>query len=183
MATTQRIPTRALLICAAIGVVTGLVSAVAGWLSAPTIAVAPVLYGIVLTAHAVPGIVAQDVLRRPWVALITHLLAALVAAATNPLFIMSYLAAVVIMGGVQELWAFIGRYRRWSAGWMVAGGAVLGTVLGLTAGVIIGAKYLPLWGAVLTVLLTVVGAVAWTFVSLAIGRALRRAGLARTPRG
>lgn len=182
MAPNQRISTRVLLICAAIAVVTGLLSAVAGWLSGPTVAFAPVLYGVVLTAHALPGIVAQDVLRQRWVALITHLLAALVASVANPLFVMSYLSAVLIMGGIQELWALIGRYQRWSAGWMIGGGAILGAVLGLTAGLIIGLKYLPAWAAVLSVLITIAGGIAWTLVGLAIGRGLRRAGLARTAR-
>lgn len=183
MAPTQRISTRTLLICAAIAVVTGLLSAVAGWLSGVTVAFVPVAYGLVLTAHILPGIVAQDVLRQRWVALITHLLAALVASAANPAFVMSYLSAVIIMGGIQEGWAAIGRYRRWNTGWMITGGAILGAVLGFTAGLIIGMKYLPLWGAVLSVALTIAGGVAWTLVGLAIGRALRRAGLARTTRG
>lgn len=178
-----RISTRTLLVCAAIAVVTGLVSAVAGWVSAPTLAVAPVLYGVVLTAHLLPGIVAQDLLRQPWVALITHLLAALVASAANPLFVMSYLAAVVIMGGVQEGWAAIGRYKRWGAGWLTAGGSILGAILGLTAGLMIGMKYLPVWAAVLSVLLTVIGGAAWTLVGIAVGNGLRGAGLARTARG
>lgn len=183
MAPNQRISTRVLLICAAIAVVTGLVSAVAGWLSAPTLAVAPVLYGLVLTAHMIPGIVAQDVLRQRWVALITHLLAALVASAVNPLFVMSYLSAVVIMGGIQEAWAAIGRYQKWGAGWLTIGGGILGVVLGLTAGLIIGLKHLPAWGAVLSVVLTIVGGVVWTLISISIGNALRRAGLTRTARG
>lgn len=182
MAPNQRLSTRVLLICAAIGVVTGLVSAVAGWVSAPTIALAPALYGVVLTAHALPGIVAQDVLRQPWVALITHLLAALVAAATTPMFVMSYIAAVVIMGGVQELWALLGRYRNWSAGWQTAGGAVLGAILGLTAGLIVAMNHLPAWGAIFSVLITVAGGIAWALIGLAIGRSLRRAGLVRTSR-
>lgn len=183
MSPKQRISTRVLLICAAIGVVTGLVSALAGALSGPTIIVAPVLYGIVLTAHALPGALAQAVLREPWVALITHLLAALVASATQPAFIGSYLAAVVIMGGVQEGWAAIGRYRRWSAGWLCTGGAILGVILGLTAGLIIGMKHLPWWGTILSVALTIIGGVVWSLVAVAVGRALGRAGLTRTHRG
>ncbi|WP_040168139.1 ECF transporter S component [Microbacterium gorillae] len=182
MASSQRLSTRTLLICAALAVVTGVVSAIAGWVSGPTIAAVPVLYGLVLTAHALPGILAQVVLRQPWVALITHLLAALVASAVNPLFVLSYLSAVVLMGGIQEGWAAIGRYQRWSIGWLAIGGAILGAVLGLTAGLIIGLKYLPWWGAMLSVLLTVVGGVLWTLVAEAIGRALHRAGLTRTYR-
>ncbi|MGO1881177.1 MAG: ECF transporter S component, partial [Microbacterium gubbeenense] len=52
--------TRVLLICAAVGVATGLVSAGAGYLSIPVSAAAPVLYGLVLGSHVLPGIVAQS---------------------------------------------------------------------------------------------------------------------------
>lgn len=180
MPTKQRLSTRVLLVCAAIAVVTGLISAGAGFLSAIVVGTVPIVYGLVLTAHLLPGIVAQDVLRQPWVALITHLLAALVAAATQPAFLGPYALAVVLMGGVQEGWAAIGRYRRWSASWLTLGGAVLGLVLGLSAGLAIGLSKLGGVGAVGSVAITVVGAVAWTLVGLAIGNALRRAGVART---
>lgn len=180
MSRSSSLSTRVLLICAAIAVATGLLSAFAGWLSAPVVAGAPVAYGLVLTMHLLPGVVAQEVLRKPWVALITHALAALIAAATMPVFILNYVAAVVLMGGVQEGWAAIGRYRRWSMSWFLAGGAVLGLVLGFSAGLAIGLKHLPFWGTVLTIALTVIGAVGWTLVSVAIGRALRRAGVARS---
>lgn len=180
MAKERRLSTRVLLVCAAIAVATGLISALAGLLSGATILLAPALYGLVLTAHLLPGIVAQDVLRQPWVGLLTHLLAALVASATQPAFIASYLLAVVIMGGVQEGWAAIGRYRRWDLPWFLIGGAILGVVLGVSAGLPIGLKHFAGWGVVLAIVLTVAGAVAWTLVGLGIGRALRRAGVVRT---
>lgn len=168
-----------LLICAAIGVATGLISSIAGYLSVPTIAFAPVVYGLVLTMHSLPGIVAQEVLRAPWVALLTHVFAALVATAVSWQWVMSYVLAVVLMGGVQEGMAALGRYRRWGTGRFVLTGVVLGLVLGFTAALAISLKYLTPLNGVIAVVLTVVGGAAWALIGLGIGRALRRAGLGR----
>ena len=183
MATKQRISTRVLLVCAAIGVATGLVSAVAGYLSVPALALSPLVYGIVLTAHLLPGIVAQEMLRQPWVALITHLLAALVAVAVSPQWIMSYVLAVVLMGGLQEGWAAVGRYRRWSTGWFILSGLLVGIVLGFSASLAIGlSRNLSFAMTAAAIGITVVAAVGWTLVGVSVGRGLRRAGLTRTDR-
>lgn len=174
--------TRVLLTCAAIAVVTGIISAIAGAVSAPVIAVAPVLYGLVLAAHLLPGIVAQALLQQKWVALLTHVLAALVAAAAQPVFIGAYALAIVLFGGVQEGWAAIGKYRRWSLTWFLIGGAISGVLIGGTAGVAIGLKHFDLPGQIATVAIMIAGAIAWTAIGVGIGTALRRAGVARTQR-
>jgi len=69
----RTLSTRVLLICAAIGVASGLLAAVAGYVSPFVFATLPVLYGLVLASHVVPGVIAQALLRLPWVALLTHL--------------------------------------------------------------------------------------------------------------
>lgn len=172
--------TRILLICAAIAVGTGIISAFAGYLTIPVVASMPILYGLVLSMHLLPGIVAQEMLRAPWVALITHLLAALVALPLSPQWFLSYLGAVVIMGGVQEGWAAIGRYRKWTTKYMLTGGAILGLLLGLTAGLGIGINKFGVPLALLSVGVYVAGAMLWTYVGILIGRSMRKAGLART---
>lgn len=179
---TSRSPlsTRVLLICAAVAVGTGLLSAIAGYLTIPVVSFWPIFYGFVLSMHLLPGIVAQEILRTPWVALITHLLAALVALAVSPQWFLSYIAAVAIMGGVQEGWAAIGRYRKWSVSWIVIGGAVLGLLLGLTAGLGIGISKFGVPLALVSVLVYVAGGAFWTFIGVLIGRSIRKAGLART---
>lgn len=180
MTTRSPLSTRILLICAAVAVGTGILSAIAGYLTIPVFASAPILYGLVLSMHLLPGIIAQEILRTPWVAIITHLLAALVGLAMSPQWFLSYVAAIAVMGGVQEGWAAIGRYRKWSTGWMVLGGAVLGLILGLTAGLGIGIKNFGLPLAIASIGIYVLGAAAWTYVSVLIGRSMRKAGLART---
>lgn len=177
-----QISTRILLVCAAIAVGTGLFSAAAGYVTVPVLATAPILYGVVLTAHLVPGIVAQTVLQERWVALITHLLAALVGLVVSPQWLFQYLLAVAVMGGTQEAWAAIGKYRKWSMGWLLCGGVILGALLGLTAGLGIGIKKFGLPVAILTIGIYVVGGALWTLAGMLIGRAMRKAGLARTAR-
>ena len=111
MAPASRLSTRVLLICAAIGVATGLLSAVAGYVSAPIWATLPIVYGLVLGSHVLPGIIAQELLRRPWVALITHLVAALVASAFSPQWIGRYLGTALLIGLLQEAIAALARYN------------------------------------------------------------------------
>ena len=116
MTTTRTVlSTRVLLTCAAIGVATGLLTAAAGWISVPVWAVYPlaVVYGLVLGVHVVPGIIAQELLRLPWVALISHVIAALVATAFSPQWIARYLGMALLIGALQEGIAALTRYRVW----------------------------------------------------------------------
>ena len=68
----------------------------------------PILYGLVLGVHVLPGVIAQDLLRAPWVALITHLIAALVASAVVPLWIGRYIGTALLIGALQEGIAALG---------------------------------------------------------------------------
>jgi energy-coupling factor transport system substrate-specific component len=56
----------------------------------------------VLGSHVLPGIIAQEVLRRPLVALLTHVLAALVASAFNPIWFPRFLGTALLFGLIQE---------------------------------------------------------------------------------
>ena len=108
VATASRLSTSVLLTCAAIGVATGVLSAGAGAISGPVSAAVPILYGLVLGVHVLPGVIAQELLRRPWVALITHLIAALVASAVVPLWIGRYIGTALLIGAIQEGIAALG---------------------------------------------------------------------------
>jgi energy-coupling factor transport system substrate-specific component len=142
--------TRVLLICAAIGVATGLLGGIAGWITPIVIATAPMLYGLVLGVHVLPGIIAQEVVRLPWVALLAHVLAALVASATSPQWAGRYIGTALLIGGIQEvvvaLIVDLGSFAPW-----------------------VQAAYLTI---------SVLGPVAWTAVGLAVGARLRSAGVA-----
>ena len=179
MARTSALSTRVLLICAAIGVATGLLGAVAGYLSVPVWALFPIVYGLVLGSHVLPGIIAQSLLRKPWVALITHVVAALVASAFSPQWIGRYLGTALLIGLLQEGVAALARYRDW-AGWRYFISAVIiGVALAVVMGLVLDASQLQPWALVVFYVLMVLGPVAWTAVGMAIGGGLRKAGVAR----
>ena len=124
--------TRVLLVCAAVGVATGLVSA--GWAGLHVIAAAGAipLYGLILGFHVLPGVIAQQVLRAPWVALITHAIAALIGLAFVPAMAGRYLlAAVVCLGGCLLLLTPRTRWWQWVLVALVGGS--MGTALVFTA--------------------------------------------------
>ena len=99
MARTSVLTTRVLLTTAAIGVATGLLAGIAGWVTPLVLVTAPILYGFVLGAHVLPGIIAQEVIRLPWVALLTHVFAALVASAMAPQWALRFLGTAILFVG------------------------------------------------------------------------------------
>jgi energy-coupling factor transport system permease protein len=182
VATASRLSTSVLLTCAAIGVATGVLSAGAGAISGPVSAAVPLLYGLVLGVHVLPGVIAQELLRRPWVALITHLIAALVASAVVPLWIGRYIGTALLIGALQEGIAALGRYRRWDAWRFFVSAILVGVVIAVPIWFAADVSRFALWGQIVYIGLFILGPVAWTAVGLAIGAALRRAGVARTSR-
>ena len=182
MAPTSRLSTSVLLTCAAIGVATGVLQAGAGAISGFVSAGVPIIYGLVLGVHVLPGVVAQDLLRRPWVALITHLIAALVASAIVPLWIGRYIGTALLIGGLQELIAATSRYRRWEPWRFFLSAVIVGVVIAAAIWFAADVSKFPFWGQVVYIALFVLGPVAWTAGGLAIGAALRRAGVARRSR-
>lgn len=182
--TPTTLSTRVLLTCAAIGVATGLLSAIAGWASVPiwAVPVLAVFYGLVLGVHVVPGIIAQELLRAPWVALITHVIAALVATAFSPAWMLRYLGMAILIGGLQELIAGATRYRVWQWWRFLLSGLIVGAVLAVIMGFVFDLATFPLWGRILFIVFLFLGPVLWTLVSIWIGAGLRRAGVARIRR-
>lgn len=179
MPKSPRLSTRVLLTCAAIGVATGLVSAVTGYLSAPVSAAVPVLYGVLLASHVLPGIVSQALLRLPWVALLTHVLAALVSSAIAPHWATRFIGAAILIGGIQEGVAALTRYRHWEWWRFLISAVLIGIVLAVSIGIAGDVSKFTLWAKVVYFSLFIVGPVAWTFVGVAVAEALRKAGVAR----
>ncbi|MGK9220583.1 MULTISPECIES: ECF transporter S component [unclassified Microbacterium] len=173
--------TRVLLVCAAIGVATGALGGIEGWLVTPVLAGAPIIYGFLLGVHVLPGIVAQELLRMPWVALLAHVLAALVSAAVAPPFTLQFLMTALLFGGLQEGVAALFRYRAWSWWRFLLSGAAIGVFVAVIVALAADIAALPTWAQVAYLALSVLGPLAWTLVGLAVGAGLRRAGVA-TPR-
>jgi len=179
VAPASALSTRVLLTCAAIGVATGVLSAGAGYLSVPIAAGIPVLYGVILGAQVLPGVIAQELMRLPWVALITHLMAALVSSALAPQWMGRFLGAAILIGGIQEGVAALTRYRKWEPWRFVVSALLIGAVLAATIGLAADVGRFAPWAQVLYLGLFLVSPVAWTLAGLAIGAALHRAGVAR----
>ena len=178
MPKTRVLTTRVLLICAAVGVATGLVSAGAGYLSVPVSAAVPVLYGLILGSHVLPGIVAQSLLRVPGVALVAHVLAALVSSAFAPAWVLRYIGTALLIGLIQEGISAIGRYRYWGLGRFMISAVIVGIILAVPIGLAVDLDRFEPWARVLYLVMFIVGPVAWTFIGARIGASLRRAGVA-----
>lgn len=178
----SRLSTSILLTCAAIGVATGVLQVAAGAISVVVSLSFPVFYGLVLGVHVLPGVIAQELLRAPWVALLTHFMAALVASAVTPMWIGRYLGTALLIGGLQELIAAATRYRRWEAWRFFLSAVIVGAVIAVAIWFAADVTQFSLWGQILYIAFFILGPVAWTAVGLGVGRALRRAGVPRRPR-
>jgi hypothetical protein len=91
-------------VCAAIGA-TGILGGIAGLvtpivLSVPGLAI---VYGLVLGAHVLPGIIAQEVLRLPLVAVLTHV-RRLVASAFAPIWTTRFLGTRCCSARSRRVW-------------------------------------------------------------------------------
>lgn len=174
--------TRVLLVCAAIGVVTGVLGGIEGWMTIPVLATVPFLYGFMLGIHTLPGIVSQELFRLPGVALLTHVLAGLVGAAVAPVYIPQMLGTAILFGGIQEGVAAIFRYRGWSWWRYLISALLIGGVVAFAVAMAADIAALPIWAQAVYFALSLLGPIVWTFVGIAIGKALERAGVAPRPR-
>ena len=179
MPTSPPLPTRVLLVCAAIGVATGILGGVAGLITPVVLIAAPWAYGLVLGSHVLPGIIAQEVLRRPFVALITHVFAALISSAFAPMWTLRFLGTALLFGAIQEGIAALTRYRAWGAWRFFISAGVIGVFVAVIVFFAADMGSLDPWAQIMYLVISVLGPVAWTAVGLSIGTALRRAGVAR----
>lgn len=173
--------TRVLLTCAAIGVATGLISGGAGYISYAVSSLVPIIYGLILGAHVLPGVVAQALLRLPGVAIITHVLAALIGAAIAPNLVFSLLGGAILFGGIQEGIAALARYRRWGTWRFVISAVVIGLFIAAPIAIVTDATRFEPWAFVTYIALFIAGPVVWTLIGLSVGSALRRAGVSAQP--
>ena len=173
----SRLSTRVLLVCAAIGVATGIVGGIAGWLTPVVLLSLPIAYGMLLGSHVLPGIIAQEALRLPLVALITHVIAALVASAFNPAWAPRFIGTALLFGAIQEGVAALTRYRVWGAWRFFISAAIIGVLVAIVVFFAADLSKLALWAQIVYLVLAVLGPVVWTAIGLAVGAGLRRAGV------
>lgn len=157
----------------------GILGGVAGLVTVGVIALAPYVYGLVLGVHVLPGIIAQEVLRKPMVALITHVIAALISSAFTPMWAMRYIGTALLFGAIQEGVAALTRYRAWGRWRFFVSAALIGVLVAIVVGLIVDLRQFAPWVQLSYLIVSVLGPVAWTAIGIAIGNALRRAGIAR----
>jgi len=175
----QRITTRYLLTCAALGVAGGLVlMPVFIVFSAAAVAAAPIVYAIVVGIWFLPGALAQSLLRRGGAAALTMLVAGLVCVPFTP-YGWSAVASTLTVGVLQELPFLVTLYRYWKA-WLVYLWALLvGVAYSFLLWSSYGAGVLPDW--MLAVMTPVVGvsALFFTWLGRFLGNRVARTGVAR----
>jgi energy-coupling factor transport system permease protein len=171
-----------MLSCAAIGVGGGLVAAGAGYLAGLVAVVLPALYGITVGSHFLPSVVALALLRRPGVAVITGVIAGLVATAFAPQWFLRYVGTGLLVGALIELPFLITRYRRWDAWLYYIAAGFAGLVLGAAVFVTFDAERFAVGVQILYLALFVLSPILFTWVGRLLATALARAGVARTAR-
>lgn len=171
--------TRLLMTCAAIGVGSGIVFTVAGFVNGIVAAAAPIVYGLSIGVYFLPGVIAQSLLRRPGVALITSLIAGLVGSAVNPAFIMRYLATGLAIGLLQELPFAVSKYRYWRAWVFYVSAAVMGVVFGGGVFIAVGMEHFVGWANLVYFGMFAVSPVLFTWLGRVIAAGLNKTGVAR----
>ena len=174
----RNVSTRLLLTCAAIGVAGGLVFALNAWIGGTIAALAPLFYGFTIGVYFVPGVVAQYVIRRGGVAVLTAGIAGLVTAPLQPLGFWATIIAIAI-GAFQELPFLITRYRRWSTWLFLVGGVIAGIVCALGMYRTLAKDALDAGSGAVLMSGYFVAPVVFTALAVLLGAALVRTGVAR----
>ena len=176
----QRLSTRLLLTCAAIGVGGGLVFVVSGYVGGTISATAPVLYGLIIGVYFLPGVVSQALLRRGGVALMTGLTAGLVSAAFSPQWFFRYFGTGLAIGLLQEIPFAVSRYRVWRAWVFYLAAGIAGLVFGGSVLIVLGIEHSAPLAQTVYIALFVLSPIAFTALGRAVAAALARAGVGRS---
>ena len=174
----RNVSTRLLLTCAAIGVAGGLVFALNAWIGGTVAALAPLFYGFTIGVYFLPGVVAQYVIRRGGVALLTAAVAGLVTAPLQPIGFWATLIAIAI-GAFQELPFVVTRYRRWNTWLFTVGGIVAGVVCAAGMYRTLAKDALDASSGAILMTGYFVAPVVFTAIAVLLGAALVRTGVAR----
>lgn len=174
----NRLSTRLLMSCAAIGVAGGVLFTVHALVGGLVVNIVPFVYGLTMGVYFFPGALAQALFRRPGVGLITSAIAGLVAVPFQPI---TYMALVIGIGiGIaQEVPFAVTRYRNWKPWLFAVAGVVQGLVVTGAAFGVLKNHDLSVAGAVLVAVCFFVSPPVFTWFALRLARALDRAGVAR----
>lgn len=173
-----QLSTRLLLTCAAIGVAGGFVALPTVWATPAIFATVPWLYGILVGAYIFPGVIAQALIRRPGMALVTATLAGIVAAPFFPGGF-GYIPFFIVIGVLQEVPFAVSRFRYWKPWVFYTTALVVGLAIAVGEFVIVAGEHAPLWIQIVKPGLFIVSLVLFTFLGRSVAAGLARAGLGR----
>ncbi len=169
--------TRTLMTCAAIAVGSSVLSIPVAWAEVAIGASLPVLYAGMAGAWVFGSVLAQALLRRGGIALITAVLMGLISAVTTPLG-WSTAASFVLIGLLLELPFLCVRYRRWPTWLFLPGPLLVGFGFnGLPLAFVLRADALQPIAVALVLILPLVSCALATGLAIVVARRLRRAGL------
>lgn len=174
-----RFPTRILLTAAAIGAAGGIYVAALNLIGLAT-AIAYFIYAATIALWALPVLVAQALLKRPGIALLTALIMALINAAVTPNGV-AQLQNFVVVGILIELPFLITLYRTWSTRMFWIAHPISSFLVGIVylLFVYLAAPDMPAWQIVVAVVGAAISAVVVTAAAQLIVGRLRKAGLGR----
>ncbi|WP_166426779.1 ECF transporter S component [Labedella populi] len=175
--------TRLLLTCAAIGVGGGLVFGIVGYLHPVVLVTVPILYGALIGVYFFPGVVAQSLLRRGGVALLTGTIAGLAASAVDPANLWRHVGVGVLIGALQELPFALSGYRYWR-GWVFGLAAVVaGLVMGAFVLVLVGPDHFAPLAETVYIALFVLSPLLVTWLARRVSDGIDSTGAARGIQG
>lgn len=177
----NKISTRLLMSCAAVGVAGGVVFTVNAWVGGLLANLLPLAYGLTVGLYFIPGALAQALFRRPGVGFLASALAGLVASPFQPIFFGAFLVSMLI-GALQELPFLIARYRVWRWWLFLIGSLTAGAIMtGGTFHVLAGGDYSPV-GAAAIVAGFLLSPAAGTMLAVWLAGRLAAAGVGRSLR-
>lgn len=172
----RRFSTRTIMICAAIGVATGILLAPANVLSTALTVSFPLLVTPLYGLWAAPTLLALAVLRRPGVGILASTVCGLINVPVTP-YGWTMVVQMLVWGALIEIPFLITRYRIWSMWIFQVAAALIGLISGFLLFFYAGGEQLAAPARVLAVALSVVGAMVVGALTVLVAKALARAGV------
>lgn len=174
----KNVSTRLLMSCAAIGVAGGVIFTINAWMGGVLANLLPLAYGLTIGLYFIPGALAQALIRRPGVGLLTSAFAGLVSSPFQPLFFGAFLISLGI-GIAQEVPFAIARYRVWKP-WLFAVGALATGLVTWGAGFqVLGSGEFGVAGTIVVIAAFGLSPLLGTMLAVWLAGALERAGVGR----
>lgn len=170
--------TRLLMTCAAIGVAGAVLFTVNAWVGGTVANLVPFLYGLTIGLYFVPGALAQALIQRGGVGLLTTAFAGLAASPFQPLFFGAFLISLAI-GALQEIPFLTGRYRHWRTWIFLVGSIVSGLIMCGASIRLLDGEQTSLLGQIVIIGATAVSPPLFTMLAVWLSRSLARAGVGR----